>query len=102
MSELLILAGASPDLLRHEIETRVKISQELPPRLVVVEGDADGIRAATGVSGVILASRATELELSLTPAEKIFVAAWRAGRDLQAKVRLHEGVNWGAKGFSGP
>lgn len=102
MAELLLIlsgdAGGEPD-------ARYRVTQQLSPRVVIVEaGDLskDVLRSETGVLAVLEAGDAVAADVrrTLTAAEAIAVDAYTE-RSRQ-KRRPGDGLSWEAEGFVPP
>ena len=82
----------------------VKVTQRLPPRLAIVEGDADGVAALRNIHGVVgvFDGPVPETVLGeLNPTERLFADAWVSSRRSKPD-RRGEGLPWDAEGFEPP
>ena len=101
--ELLIVLDSQP---ASETLARLRavatVTQVFPPRLALVQAGPDARTRVAGIQGVlhVLDDPARELPADLTPAERIFAAAWQARQ--QPKTRTGEGLPWDAPGFEPP
>ena len=100
---LLVVDPVAPDL-PERLAPFVTVDQRLPPRLLVVRGEADRLDHASRLPGVVAAivDRLPERVLDqLDPTERLFAQAWVAGR--RPKVgRPGDGLPWDAPGFEPP
>ena len=102
MEQLLILSHAGNDV-RRRIERSAKVVQEGSDKLLVVEGSADALAQAAALPGVTTAERlGAAAARSLSPGERLFLAAWRRRQSPRKKRRAGQGLSWGAKGFKAP
>jgi hypothetical protein len=103
MQELFILDPAYLEKLKPEIQAKLSVVQEIPPRMMVVEGDPADIRSAAKLPGVQPCSDVMSADAlgSLSDSERLFFDSWKQ-RTESKKDRKFEGLNWGAKGFEGP
>jgi hypothetical protein len=104
MEQLLILKLPANAKVRQSIEDKARVVQEASDKLLVIEGSTDAIQAATRLPGVTTVDLlAADAANTLSPAERLFVAAWRQRHGtMSQKVRIGEGLSWGAKGFKSP
>jgi hypothetical protein len=108
--QLLILHGLNRSRLRAEIDERFHIVQEISTYVVEVSGNPNAIRqfVKNSKEGIRLASDLatqdpTVVDIELTPAEHLFVEAWRKRlKRLKNKRRVGEGLPWNAPGFKPP
>ena len=101
--ELLIVLESRPaSETLAQLRAVANVTQVFPPRLALVQaGPHAGTRIAR-IQGVlhVLDDPARKLPADLTPAERIFAAAWQARQ--QPKTRPGEGLPWDAPGFEPP
>ena len=102
---LVFIEGTDADAAWVRIGALVTVTQRLPPRLAIVQGEDDAIEAVRGVPGVRLvvaedAAPASSLE-GLTDGERLFAEAWQAGRSPKSS-RPGQGLPWDAEGFQPP
>jgi hypothetical protein len=112
MHELLILHGPNRSQLRTEVDRRFHVVQEMSPYVVEVSGNAVTIRKfAQHAGGDVWLGSSLEKQdpavvgKELTPAEHLFVDAWRQRqrpRASEGKKRIGEGLNWNTPGFKAP
>jgi hypothetical protein len=101
---LIILDQAHADDLLAQVSQLVRVTQRLPPRLLIVHGtdeDLRTIRNLRGVLGVFENSVPMAVLQELQSTERTFAEAWIAGR----KPKLHrrgEGLPWDAEGYQPP
>lgn len=88
---------------------RLRVVQEVSPRVVLVEGAAADLTAMAGETGVLsatarLADRGEPAlgALSLTRTEDLFVKAWIQRQSSAEKSRPGDGLDWDSNGFSAP
>lgn len=102
--QLVLLDTDGVDATIAEIEALARVTQMLPPRLLLVRADADARNAILGVPGVIglldAASPPRDVSLDLSPAERVFVDAWVARS--APKTRRGDGLDWDTPGFEPP
>jgi hypothetical protein len=101
---LLILDEHQAEKVISEVATSVSITQRLPPRLAIVEGDPDRLAALHGMPGVIgiFEGAVPETMLrQLNPTERLFAEAWAESRRPKSD-RPGEGLPWDAEGFEPP
>ena len=102
MEQLLILSRAD-DAVRRRIERSAKVVQEGSEKLLVIEGSADALAQAAALPGVTTADQlGAAAAKSLSPGERLFLAAWRRRQSPKKKKRTGDGLKWGAKGFKAP
>ncbi len=102
MEQLLILSHAGDDV-RRQIERSAKVVQEGSDKLLVIEGTADALAQAAALPGVTTAEQLGDAAAeSLSPGERLFLAAWRRRQSPRKKRRTGDGLSWGAKGFKAP
>ena len=107
MDALLILKGSDPGSSRREIGQSARVTHEGSPRVIVVAGEDDAVRALVRRQDVVaedaLSAGGMPADLALTPAEEMFVKSWLERRRLErTKQRRGEGLSWGTKGFDTP
>jgi hypothetical protein len=108
MDALMILSGEAARGLRAEIERRVKIVQEVSPRVLAVSGDPVEIRRLADAPGVtsdeeLAGPAGSAVREHLTAGERLFVDGWierKAG--VERKRRPGEGLSWGERDFEAP
>ena len=101
--ELLIVLDSQPaSETLARLRAVANVTQVFPPRLALVLAGPDARTRVAGIQGVlhVLDDPACELPADLTPAERIFAAAWQARQ--QPKTRPGEGLPWDAPGFEPP
>jgi len=101
--ELLIVLESRPaSETLAQLRAVANVTQVFPPRLALVQADPDARTRIARVQGVlqVLDDPARKLPADLTPAERIFAAAWQARQ--QPKTRTGEGLPWDAPGFEPP
>lgn len=102
-SALVVAAPAWSDGLEVAVARVARVVQRCPPRLAIVEADERAraaLRALPGVRAVTDGPLDEETSRDLTQAERLFAAAWAAGR--QPRVRAGDGLAWDAPGFDPP
>lgn len=102
MAELLLIFSADAG---GEPHTRYRVTQQLSPRVVIVEaGDLskDVLRSETGALAVLEAGDevAADVRRTLTAAEALAVDAYAERR--RRKERPGDGLSWEAEGFVPP
>ena len=104
MEQLLILSIPDLETARRRIEVSAKIVQEGSDKLLVVEGPATAILAATQIPGVSTPdSLSSDAAKNLTASEQVFLQAWRQRQESAGKKhRIGEALSWGSKGFKAP
>jgi hypothetical protein len=101
---LVIVDDQDPAATWMRLSAVVTITQHLPPRLAIVEGEDAAIEALPGVPGVRLAADETAPAAALerlTDTERLFAEAWILGRAPKTD-RRGEGLPWDAEGFQPP
>lgn len=104
MRALLILDESAAAAAMTRVSRLVHITQQLPPRLALVEGGAaavDQVRTVAGVRAVCTKDINDSLLEELTEPERLFAEAWKLS--LKPKgARVGEGLPWDAEGFQAP
>jgi len=80
------------------------VIQQLPPRLAVVQTDADGVaalRAAPGVAAIVEDVVPDAVSRQLTPTERMFTDAWVVSRQPKQN-RRGDKLPWDSEGFQPP
>jgi hypothetical protein len=101
---LLIVDELQADKVLSHVAEMARVTQRLPPRLAIVEGDPDRLAAIHGIPGIIamFEGRVTETMLQqLNPTERLFAEAWTESRRPKPD-RVGEGLSWDAEGFEPP
>ncbi|PWT86429.1 MAG: hypothetical protein C5B57_01110 [Blastocatellia bacterium] len=101
---LVIAEESQADAVWSRIGESLSLTQRLPPRLAIVQGDRATLEAISKLPGVI-AVYAADMPASalqqLNPTERIFAEAWILRR--QPKLaRPGDGLTWDAEGFQPP
>jgi hypothetical protein len=89
--------------LDDAVDPHVEIHQRLPPRLVIVAADEEGLKALESrpeVRAVFTADVPPETLEQFDESERLFAAGWNERR--RPKQRLGEGLPWDAPGFDAP
>src|SRR5215469_12413436 len=99
---LIVLESRSASETLARLRAVANVTQVFPPRLALVQAGPDARTRIARIEGVLdaLDDPARALPADLTPAERIFAAAWQARR--QPKTRPGEGLPWDAPGFEPP
>jgi hypothetical protein len=101
---VLLNDAASADDVRR-LQGQYKVLSRLPPRILVVDLEADR-RAAlaqdTGVRGVFDTEVPSPVLAGLRPDERLFVDAWVQQQTPKDKSRPGEGLSWDTPGFQPP
>jgi hypothetical protein len=105
MSTALIIVNEShADDVLSQVGQFVKVTQRLPPRLAIVEGEdrqLEAVRTLPGVIAVCEGPVPDSVLQQLHPAERLFADGWAAGRQPKT-ARPGEGLPWDAEGFQPP
>lgn len=100
---LIIAESSDPDEAFMRASEYVRMTQHLPPRIAVAEGNRsqlDAVRALPDVFGVFEKDIPGAVLQKLNPTERLFVEAWVLARE--PKSRPGEGLPWDADGFESP
>ena len=97
---LVVLDPERAATARAAIEAIARVTQTLPPRLLLVVADRTVWERLLRVPGVHVPTTPDDLPADLTPAERAFAAAW-AARGIP-KARPGEGLDWDAPGYLPP
>lgn len=105
MRALIVLdAGPTAAAAMERISERLHITQQLPPRLALVEGEAADLQRARTLVGVtaVCTQRIDDVVFKqLNEAERLFAEAWTLS--LKPKgARRGDGLPWDAAGFQPP
>ena len=101
--ELLIVLESRPaSETLAQLRAVANVTQVFLPRLALVQAGPDTMARLARIRGVlhVYDDPARKLPADLTPAERIFAAAWQARQ--QPKTRTGEGLPWDAPGFEPP
>jgi len=101
---LLIFEGLQKESVLSRVAELVRVTQILPPRLAIVEGDPDRLTAIQSIPGIIsiFEGRVPETTLlQLDPTERLFAEAWAESRRSKSD-RVGDGLPWDAEGFEPP
>ena len=99
---LIVLESKRASETLAQLRAVANVTQVFPPRLALVQAGPDARARAARIRGVLHVQDdpTRELPADLTPAERIFAAAWQARQ--QPKTRTGEGLPWDAPGFEPP
>lgn len=99
---LVILDPGAAREARAQIAVIAAVTQALEPRLLLIRADAKAAESIARIAGVlgVYDRPPAELPSDLTPAERVFVAAWAARGE--PKTRPGEGLPWDAPGHLAP
>ena len=101
---LLIFDELQSEKVLSRVAELASVTQRLPPRLAIVEGDSDRIAAVHGIPGIIAMFEGDVPETTLrqlNPTERLFAEAWAQSRHPK-RGRVGEGLPWDAEGFEPP
>ncbi|PWT86428.1 MAG: hypothetical protein C5B57_01105 [Blastocatellia bacterium] len=105
VGEALVIAEESQaDAVWSRIGESFSLTQRLPPRLAIVQGDRAALEAiskAPGVIGVYAADVPDSVLQQLNPSERIFAEAWILRREPKI-ARPGDGLPWDGDGFQPP
>jgi hypothetical protein len=105
MSTALVIVNEShADDVLSQVGQFVKVTQRLPPRLAIVEGEdrqLEAVRTLPGVIAVCEGPVPDSVLQQLHPTERLFADGWTAGRQPKT-ARPGEGLPWDAEGFQPP
>ena len=100
---LLIIDGLHNETVMLRVAELATVTQRLPPRLAIVEGEPDRLASIHGIPGIISMFEGSVPEAmlrQLNPTERLFAEAWAESR--RPKSRIGEGLPWDAEGFEPP
>jgi hypothetical protein len=99
---LIVLESRTASETLARLRAVASVTQVFPPRLALVQAGPDAMTRVVRIHGVlhVLDGPARKLPADLTPAERIFAAAWQARQ--QPKTRAGDGLPWDAPGFEPP
>jgi hypothetical protein len=101
--EVLVVVDAdSGEPAQAAVGERLRVVQQLPPRVLLGTGSESAIAQVAELPGVSAVVRrdAAPLPPDLTAEERLFAGAWRS-RGTE-KHRPGDGLNWDAPGFTAP
>jgi hypothetical protein len=101
---LVIMNESHADDVLSQVGQFVKVTQRLPPRLAIVEGEdrqLEAVRTLPGVIAVCEGPVPDSVLQQLHPTERLFADGWAAGRQPKT-ARPGEGLQWDAEGFQPP
>lgn len=101
---LLIFDALQTEQVLSRVAVVASVTQLLPPRLAIVEGDPDRLAAVHGIPGLIAMFEGPVPETmlqQLNPTERLFAEAWAESRRPKSD-RVGEGLSWDAEGFEPP
>lgn len=104
-SVLVLLSEEAPSQSLRQLRAQYRVTEEAPPRLIVVaadRGDIEQLRTAPGIVAVIEDAIPTNVLESLSEAERLYADAWEARRQMGKKRRPGDGLSWDAEGFEPP
>jgi hypothetical protein len=100
---LVVVEESQADTVLPRVNQLVQVTQRLPPRLAIVQGEKGQLEAVSKLPGVVSVSEGSvpdSVLKGLNPTERIFADAWVLSR--KPKVRPGEGLPWDAEGFQPP
>ena len=101
---LLIFDALQNETVLSRVAELASVTQRLPPRLAIVEGDLDRLASIRGIPGIISMFEGPVPETmlqQLDPTERLFAEAWVESRRPKTN-RVGEGLPWDAEGFEPP
>ena len=104
MAEALIIAEpAALESVWRDVSALVDVTQRLPPRLAIVQGDEGALAKLRDVSGIVVVTSGDvpdQISSVLSESERLFAQGWVLGRS--PKQRKGDGLAWDADGFLPP
>jgi hypothetical protein len=104
MPEALVIAQEPSDALWSRVTQFVQLTQRLPPRLAIVEGEARALEEVSRLSGVVVLSGGDTPDAvleQLNPTERSFLEAWFLRRKPKPS-RPGDNLAWDSEGFEPP
>lgn len=100
---LVVVDRAISAKIRERLAAQFPILHSLLPAVFVVSGDADAARRIARIPGVrVAADSSDDQEISelpdLSPAERLFVAAWLSNARGEPRARPGDGLKWDSLG----
>jgi hypothetical protein len=100
---LIVVEPAAHESVWRDVGALVAVTQRLPPRLAIVQGDEGALARLRDVSGIVVVTSGDvpdQLSSGLSESERLFAHGWVLGRS--PKQRPGDGLAWDAEGFLPP